>query len=317
MINGSLAFDTEKGRPTYQLIMGVAGPSLALQTARRVGVSPSLVDRAFELLSPEAKALHNHLEMFDELKQTLHRTQAELNLQLRQAQSQKEKYLMLVEQFRREKDEWLQRYLKKSERKIDELIASAQAKNVLDRHSRLNQIKQDLPQVVRIKPAEPTTHMVESIEDFSKIAPKGTRVLIKSLNRMGVVDGKPNTKGEVSVISESMHIMVPWADLRIQGQTPLPNNSMPPRPDKLEFRECREVDLRGKRVEEALEALDQQMDAATLNSEDRIKIVHGHGMNNLLKKAIRAHLSRSPYVKKWNAGGPSSGGDGISWVEFK
>lgn len=317
VINGSLAFDSEKGSPTYQLIMGVAGPSLALQTARRVGVSPLLVDRAFQLLSPEAKALHNHLQEFEEMKQNLQKTQAELNQQLRQAQSQKEKYQMLVEQFRREKDEWMRKYLKKSEKKVDDLIATSQAKNVLDRHTRLHQIKQELPQVVRVRAGEPTSPSISTISEFAKVAPQGTRVLIKSLNRMGIVESKPNTKGEVSVISDSMHIMVSWTDLRIQGATFAPANSALARPEKPGYGECREVDLRGKRVEEAIETLDQQMDSATLNSEDRIKIIHGHGTNDILKKAIRAHLSRSPYVKKWNAGGPTSGGDGISWVDFK
>ena len=40
VINGSLEYDSKSGKPTYLFLMGVAGQSLALQTARRVGVQP-------------------------------------------------------------------------------------------------------------------------------------------------------------------------------------------------------------------------------------------------------------------------------------
>jgi DNA mismatch repair protein MutS2 len=69
-------------------------------------------------------------------------------------------------------------------------------------------------------------------------------------------------------------------------------------------------------MEEALRLLDTQLDTAALGSESRIKVVHGHG-TDALKKGIRAYLSRSVYVKKWKAGTPESGGDGVTWVELR
>ena len=61
--------------------------------------------------------------------------------------------------------------------------------------------------------------------------------------------------------------------------------------------------------------LENTLDLATLQKEDRLKIVHGHG-TEALKKAIRNYLSRSIYVKKWKAGNQDSGGDGLTWVEL-
>jgi len=78
----------------------------------------------------------------------------------------------------------------------------------------------------------------------------------------------------------------------------------------------RVIDVRGKSVEDAIGQLETQLDAAALNNEDRVKIVHGHG-TEVLKRAIRAHLSRSVYVKKWKAAPPDTGGDGITWAELK
>ncbi|MEK7358579.1 MAG: Smr/MutS family protein, partial [Bdellovibrionota bacterium] len=78
----------------------------------------------------------------------------------------------------------------------------------------------------------------------------------------------------------------------------------------------RVIDVRGKSAEDAIGQLETQLDAAALNNEDRVKIVHGHG-TEVLKRAVRAHLSRSVYVKKWKAAGPVTGGDGVTWAELK
>jgi DNA mismatch repair protein MutS2 len=77
----------------------------------------------------------------------------------------------------------------------------------------------------------------------------------------------------------------------------------------------RTLDLRGITVEEALSQLEMQLDQSATTREDRIKIIHGHG-TEALKKAVRTYLSRSQYVKKWKAGSPEQGGDGITWAEL-
>jgi DNA mismatch repair protein MutS2 len=79
--------------------------------------------------------------------------------------------------------------------------------------------------------------------------------------------------------------------------------------------EDRTLDLRGKTVEEALSELELALDKAAQTQEDRLKIIHGHGTETL-KKAVRTYLSRSIYVKKWKAGSPEGGGDGVTWVEL-
>jgi DNA mismatch repair protein MutS2 len=76
------------------------------------------------------------------------------------------------------------------------------------------------------------------------------------------------------------------------------------------------IDVRGKTAEDAIAILEMQLDAASVNSEDRVKIVHGHG-TEVLKRAIRSHLSRSIYVKKWKAAPAETGGDGTTWAELK
>jgi DNA mismatch repair protein MutS2 len=44
-----------------------------------------------------------------------------------------------------------------------------------------------------------------------------------------------------------------------------------------------------------------------------VRIIHGHGQG-VLKKAVREHLSFSPYAVKYASGGPRDGGDGVTVV---
>lgn len=120
------------------------------------------------------------------------------------------------------------------------------------------------------------------------------------------------------VLSGSLRLSLPWQDLKPPDKAGNPtarilrqSASFTVALDQSE----KTVDLRGMTAEEALGELEIQLDRAATQSDDRIKIVHGHGTETL-KKAVRAYLSRSVYVKKWKAGSPDQGGDGITWAEI-
>ena len=73
------------------------------------------------------------------------------------------------------------------------------------------------------------------------------------------------------------------------------------------------LDLRGARVDEALEALDRYLDQAAVAGVARLTVVHGHG-SGALRDAVRALLSGHPLVKEWRPGERGEGGDGASIV---
>lgn len=320
VVNGSLEYDTQRGQPTYQFFMGVPGQSLALQTARRVGVNENILNRALEFLSPEAKAQHQHLREIESLREELQKMREELADELKHARESKRKYMDLIQLFKKERDQWLERSVKKAEKKIDELIDHAAVQDIFRRHERLQQIKQELPEVVKASSATTKRPKIETVEDFEKIYPPGSLVHIPSINQDGVVQGKANSKGEIPVLSHSsMRLFVHWQQLRPPQSLQNPTQSIVRRTSgvtvTLQDTE-RVIDVRGKSVEDAIGTLETQLDAAALNNEERVKIVHGHG-TEALKRAIRAHLSRSIYVKKWKAASPETGGDGVTWAELK
>ncbi len=319
VINGSLEYDAQSGLPTYKFFMGVPGRSHALLTARRVGVNETILDRALELLSPEAKLEHSYLRDVESLKDELQRRQKDLEVESRSARETKRTYQSLIQKFRNEKDEWLSRIVKKAEKKIDSLIDQTQVDQVFKRHEKLSQIKSEMPEIVKAS-APLARKKIESAEEFEKAYPPGSMVHVTSLGQEAVVQGRANSKGEIPVLSNSMRLMLHWSQLKSPQNLSNPTSQILRRHSSnisigLQDAE-RTVDVRGLRVDEAIGQLEVQLDAASLAGEDRIKIIHGHG-TEALKKAVRSHLSRSVYVKKWKASPQEIGGDGITWAELK
>ena len=76
------------------------------------------------------------------------------------------------------------------------------------------------------------------------------------------------------------------------------------------------LDLRGYKVEDALDSLEFYLDKASLANLAAVTIIHGHG-TGALKSAVRDFLTTSPYVAKWRVGEDTEGGDGVSIVDIK
>lgn len=318
VVNGSLEYDSKSGKPTYQFLMGVAGLSLALQTARRVGVDAEILDDAMKYLSPEMKQYHLGLAEVEEMKDELRHLKEEVTRESKEARQEKSRYTALAQKFEREKEKMLEQTVRRAEKKIDTMIEHSKVEDVFRRHERLEQIKQDMPEVIKATPRTASVVKIESADDFAKAYPPGSKVFASTIGRDAVIQGTPNSKGEVPVLSNSMRLMVPWAQLRPPQQASNPTTEIIRRAGEITspLEQDRSVDLRGRSIDEALKQLELQLDTAVLNHEDRIKIIHGHGTDTL-KKSIRSYLSRSVYVKKWKAGTPETGGDGVTWAELR
>lgn len=319
ILNGSLEYDTAVGRPTYHFLSGIAGESLAIQTARRVGVSADIVASALEKLTPEARARQSKMAELESLKKDIVSLQETLKQQTKKAAKVQEEYESKLEAFEKEKENKLSQALKKASTQVEEAIATAKAGSALDKHRQLQEIKYNLPEIVKAKPiVSNNTGAIQSAEEFAKKFPPGSKIFVPSLNQDGVVQSIPNSRGEVLILSQSIRLQLPWADLKPAIKAGNPTNSLVRKSGQVQVSFVdtdRTIDLRGKTVDDAISELEVALDRATEQSEDRLKIIHGHGTETL-KKAVRTYLSRSVYVKKWKAGSSETGGDGVTWVEL-
>lgn len=323
VLNGSLEYDAKTGRPTYQFLQGIPGDSLAIQTAKRIGIQSAIIQRATELLSPTTRQRLMGMEELDQLKSDIQLLQTQLRKDLAKSQAQKEKYETLIRDFEAAKDHELQRSIRQAEKRIEELIGQTKAEQTFKRHSSLQEIKTKLPEIVKSKPGVSSSGPMTTAEDFARHFPPGTKVFVKALNQDGLVQSTPNPKGEVMILSNSIRLSVHWTDLQSPHQAVNPTAHLVRRSQSVSGTSSvalqdqeRNIDLRGLTSDEAISELEIQLDKAAQNKEERIKIIHGHGTETL-KKTVRAYLSRSVYVKKWKAGSPEQGGDGVTWAELE
>ncbi|HYX11172.1 MAG TPA: Smr/MutS family protein [Candidatus Acidoferrum sp.] len=75
------------------------------------------------------------------------------------------------------------------------------------------------------------------------------------------------------------------------------------------------LDLRGARVEEALDALGRYLDDAALAGLDRVTIIHGLG-TGALRDAVRNEASSHPLVREVRPGDRGEGGDGATVIQL-
>ena len=75
------------------------------------------------------------------------------------------------------------------------------------------------------------------------------------------------------------------------------------------------LDLRGARVDEALEALGTYLDDASLAGLEQVLVIHGLG-TGALRDAAREQLAAHPLVKSFRPGERGEGGDGATIVRL-
>jgi DNA mismatch repair protein MutS2 len=74
-----------------------------------------------------------------------------------------------------------------------------------------------------------------------------------------------------------------------------------------------ELDLRGKRGDEALYEVERYLDKALMMGLSSLKIIHGKG-DGILRKMIREYLRKFPHVDRLEDEHADRGGDGITYV---
>jgi len=324
VLNASMGFDETTLKPTFVLRLGAPGKSAGLEIASRLGMPAEMIDRARQTMSTQDRDIARFLsEVHERLD--------------RMASSERQVAAKQVELEARERSlakEWEQREtakLREVERRCDAAIADfeARARETIDRISastehrkageqalrRVAETRREFREQVQEKVLvnTPAAKPVLAIEEGSRVRLKGVREPARvrrkiSADRFEVEAGFMKMQVSIDDVEE---VLPAAADT-----SRLPRNvsfqSSGPKWDV----SYREINIIGKRAEQACEEVDKFLDSAAVASIDRIRIVHGHGMG-ILKRAVAELLSANPHVEKFYPASPSEGGAGATVVELK
>jgi len=346
--SAAFGFDPETFAPTYRLVYGSPGRSLALEIAARLGMPPDVIAAARANLGEREKQLAQHLAKVDtDLRSLEHErrlvarereTLADSEQRLR---SREDAVRQREDTFRRRLNEQLDDQLREARREIDTVIdglktratelaeqaarraahaistgdagsARADARAAIDRVvDRLKHVDESIPTSERGDAAARQTPSGPAVQLTA-----GVRVAVGALGLEGTVIHVHDGHAEVDVRGKRLRAAL--RDVRvIAGAAPPASGSVRVNID-LQPRDGSLTDLNviGCTVEEALTRTEKFLDETTVTDQRTVRLIHGHGTGQL-RRALADYLKSHPLVARFETAPPEQGGGGVTVVELK
>ncbi len=153
----------------------------------------------------------------------------------------------------------------------------------------------------------------------------GDRVRLRTFGSVGIVDSIKDDHAEVRVKSLRLREKLENLELVQEAAAAKPKTGRfaKLRPSAFELQlgsgnesTSAEINVIGRRADEAVDAVDKFLDAAVMNSLGHVRVVHGHG-TGALRRAVAELLNGHPHVARFTAAPPDQGGAGATLVELR
>lgn len=340
LVNGSMLYDRQQMRPLFKLSIGNAGSSFAIEIARKIGLPREIIDDASEIAGSDYINLDRYLldvardkrywenkrnsikEKEKKVDQVLARYQEDAN-QLR------EKRREIITEAQAEAKRIIENSNSTIERAIHDIRKSqAEREKTMEARRKLAEEKSRLsideasehpllakapkPKKKKTSPTVPSDASAVKVGDNVKLDGQGTvgQVLEISGNQAVVAFGmlktsvklnrlKPTLAKIASPTNKSSFVSSSTAD-RLRDK-------------QLQFKQ--EIDVRGMRADEALQAVTYFLDDAIQFNTRQVRILHGTG-TGILRQVLRKYIDTVPGVRSYRDEHVQFGGAGITIVEL-
>ncbi|PYS41315.1 MAG: endonuclease MutS2 [Acidobacteria bacterium] len=319
--NAAMEFNEITLQPTYRLIHGLSGASSGLKIAERLQLPRPVLESAVAFLDTADVEAAGYVEELRRRIVELEQEKGRLERERRDFEDWRQKELdQLKEQHRQE--------IANVEKKLDRIVqemsdrASRELESVRDEsvkkfQKRLANAKAQATREVAREKEQMESSAKLSSADASRVAvpiKEGQAVRVMSLSVTGRVTTVQGEQAEVLV--GNIKLRRPMSDLEVVGQTPLklPQNvhvNISTKP-----LEKNEINIIGRRVDEAVEIADKFLDDAFLAQMNTVRIVHGMG-TGALRQAISELLNAHPHVSHFESASQSEGGRGVTIVTLR
>jgi len=320
--NASMEFDTASLRPTYRFMQGVPGRSNAFEIAKRLGLSDVIVGDASKQINQD-NDVNRIIEQLEE--QTLEsRKRLENIRQVEQENLKMNRALKkLYNELNREKETELNKAREQAAEIVD--LALAESDDILKNLHSKSQLKphEIIEAKAKLKKLAPEKVDLSKNKVLQKAkkkrAPKvGDDIIVLSYGQRGTLTNQlKDGRWEAQVGLIKMTLEEKEFDL-VQAQQEAPVKKKQVNVVKRAVGKAPQarLDLRGKRYEEAMEALDAFIDQALLNNMAQVDIIHGIG-TGVIREGVTKYLQRNKQVKSFGYAPQNAGGSGATIVTFK
>ena len=194
------------------------------------------------------------------------------------------------------------------------------------------------PRVITADAAQPALN--DDAQSLTRDIRVGDRVRLRTLGSTGIVDRIRGNQAELRV--GSLHMRERLANLELiddpsyrtasgseRGSSPTVREGalerlrkqavtteLHLRPHDTQSKTGSELNLIGKKTDEAIDLVDKFLDQAFLSGATELRIIHGHG-TGALRKAVTEFLSEHPHVERFAPAPQDQGGTGATIVTLR
>jgi DNA mismatch repair protein MutS2 len=322
VLNGSMLFDTETLNPLYVLKIGQPGSSYAFEIAQKIGLPETVISSARDKIDKD-------YQNFDALLATMETDKHLMELQQQKLTKNQEELDKLITSYQQLRDD-----MERNKQKIILDTKEKALKEADQNNRRMEQMLKELHQSTEKKSAEKKIReeiggqrekLKQDVKTLrEKAKPQKEPAEVKVGAQVKMIDGtevgfvEELRKDKALVAFKSLKTLVNIKDLEV---VKMPIQNVKKRITGIDYANVANdfspsIDVRGKRVDEALGIIESQLDKAMLLSFHSLRILHGKG-DGILRKAIRELLSKYDIVKEYKSENPDFGGEGITLVELK
>ncbi|MBR6806216.1 MAG: Smr/MutS family protein [Bacteroidaceae bacterium] len=356
VVNGAMLYDRGEMRPLFQLQIGNPGSSFAVEIARKIGLPEEIIKDASEIVGSDYIQSDKYLQdivrdkrYWENKRQNVHRKEKELEETLEKYRTEAEELRRKRKEILREAREESERLIKEANAKIENTIraiveAKAEKERTKQARKELSDFKGEIEELARKQQEERIEREMakiiarnerkknkkkEGANATTTVEPKketpvftvGSYVRIRGQQSAGEIlsIGKKDAQIRFGAIKTTVKLErlepceAPKEERRAvsfltsETQEQLHNK-------RLNFKS--EIDMRGMRGEEAMQALAYFIDDATICGVRQVRILHGTG-NGILRTLLRQQLSTMPAVESFRDEHVQFGGAGITIVDLR
>jgi DNA mismatch repair protein MutS2 len=327
-LNCAMKFDGVTLSPLFELNMGQPGSSFAFEVAQKIGLSKVILGNAKQKISGSQLNFENLLRELESEKNAYNTQNQQIINESKELKAKIEQYNTLKTFLDKEQKRILnqakeeaKQLLNQTNKTIEKTIKDIKEGNA--GKERTKEIRQEIEtfKTENLKPQVSIPTLKETFEKDESEWKVGDFVRIKGQETFGQITNLNGKEVEVMLGElksnikrnrlEKVSKKVAKAGVKENIRENLKGLDMNEKMTNFSY----SVDIRGKRGEEAIIAVNDILDDAIVLGYPQIRILHGKG-DGILRNLVRNHLKQYKQVKRITDEHADRGGQGISIVDM-
>ncbi len=329
--NASMDFDASTLTPNYKVVVGLPGESHALDIASRSGMPEGVIEKARNYLSHESgevsrmiKELEQRQADFKQREEALKQREASLKEQIKKHDLSELRLRQHEHELKQSGYGELNKFLHEARQELENLVSKLKSSAASGESLTKDDTKQVKEFIKKIEDREEREKQKVEKEE-AKFAASDTHDFSPG---MEVMTGPGRRRGTILRQAKKGHWLVEVGAMKIT----LPEKELTPVHQKIKNYDQKPsygyttetsnepavftLDVRGERLDEALDKVNRQIDNAIIANLNEFEIIHGKG-EGVLQNGIQRLLGESPRVEDFYFSRPEHGGMGKTIVKLK